>query len=66
MIVRGRKGGILGTRVAEVKHLGLRPFAVPAMGSHGGATTEGQIKILQSEERALRSRRRDIRCKVQG
>ena len=57
---------ILSTLVAEVKHLGLDPFIVPAMGSHGGATAEGQIKILQSEERALRSRRRDVTCKVQA
>jgi hypothetical protein len=25
---------------------GARPFVVPAMGSHGGATPEGQIKVL--------------------
>ena len=25
---------------------GARPFIVPAMGSHGGATTEGQIQVL--------------------
>jgi hypothetical protein len=29
-----------------VKSLGLRPFIVPAMGSHGGATAEGQRTIL--------------------
>ncbi len=27
--------------------LGARPFVVPAMGSHGGATTEGQLGILE-------------------
>ena len=25
---------------------GARPFIVPAMGSHGGATAEGQIEML--------------------
>ncbi len=30
----------------EVRALGARPFIVPAMGSHGGATAEGQIAML--------------------
>lgn len=33
--------------VAAVKQVGGRPFIVPAMGSHGGATAEGQIDVLQ-------------------
>ncbi|PZE22740.1 lactate racemase domain-containing protein [Paenibacillus xerothermodurans] len=32
----------------EVKKLGGRPFIVPSMGSHGGATAEGQIEVLHS------------------
>jgi len=32
--------------VAELKALGAIPFIVPAMGSHGGATVEGQIDVL--------------------
>ncbi|CAM3872975.1 lactate racemase domain-containing protein [Alkalicoccus chagannorensis] len=32
----------------ELKQLGANPFIVPAMGSHGGATAEGQIKVLNS------------------
>ncbi len=32
--------------VDELKTLGLQPFIVPAMGSHGGATAEGQRTIL--------------------
>jgi hypothetical protein len=32
--------------VDELKRLGLQPFIVPAMGSHGGATAEGQRTIL--------------------
>ncbi|MCL5110459.1 MAG: DUF362 domain-containing protein [Chloroflexi bacterium] len=33
--------------VAEVKRLGGEPFIVPSMGSHGGATAEGQRTILK-------------------
>lgn len=32
--------------IAELKAQDFRPFVVPAMGSHGGATPEGQISIL--------------------
>jgi hypothetical protein len=32
--------------VQELKQLGAQPFIVPAMGSHGGATAEGQRKVL--------------------
>ncbi len=31
-----------------VKKMGAHPFVVPAMGSHGGATAEGQAAILHS------------------
>ncbi len=30
------------------KSLGAAPFIVPAMGSHGGATAEGQLRVLAS------------------
>ena len=30
-----------------LKALGARPFVVPAMGSHGGATSEGQRSVLE-------------------
>jgi hypothetical protein len=33
--------------VRELKKIGAKPFIVPAMGSHGGATAEGQKKILE-------------------
>lgn len=33
--------------VNAVKSAGGRPFIVPAMGSHGGATAEGQIDVLK-------------------
>jgi hypothetical protein len=32
--------------IAEVRSHGGEPFIIPAMGSHGGATSEGQVKIL--------------------
>ena len=34
--------------VKQVKALGAEPFIIPAMGSHGGATAEGQRGILTS------------------
>ena len=41
---------IIRTIVDEVKGVGGNPFIVPAMGSHGGATAEGQREILASLE----------------
>jgi hypothetical protein len=32
--------------VACLKSIGLKPFVIPAMGSHGGGTAEGQARIL--------------------
>ena len=37
---------VIKTIVEELKKLGAQPFIFPAMGSHGGATAEGQIKVL--------------------
>jgi len=37
---------VVGTVVAELKRLGAAPFIFPAMGSHGGATAEGQRGVL--------------------
>lgn len=34
--------------IAQLKDAGFQPFIVPAMGSHGGATPEGQIEVLHS------------------
>ena len=39
---------IIQTLVAEVKKAGGVPFVFPAMGSHGGATAEGQVEMLAS------------------
>ncbi|MSO74960.1 MAG: DUF2088 domain-containing protein [Alphaproteobacteria bacterium] len=37
---------VVKATVAWLKKRGFMPFAVPAMGSHGGAVAEGQVKIL--------------------
>ncbi|HVW22247.1 MAG TPA: hypothetical protein VHC86_13625 [Opitutaceae bacterium] len=37
---------IVGAVIAELKAAGARPFIFPAMGSHGGATPEGQGGLL--------------------
>lgn len=34
--------------IAEIRALGAEPFIFPAMGSHGGATAEGQRDVLAS------------------
>ena len=39
---------ILRETVRFLQELGAEPFIIPAMGSHGGATAEGQVAILQS------------------
>jgi hypothetical protein len=38
---------ILRAVVQQCLQLGLRPFIVPAMGSHGGATAQGQQHLLE-------------------
>jgi hypothetical protein len=37
---------VLRGAVVAVRRLGGEPFVVPAMGSHGGATAEGQLAVL--------------------
>ena len=39
---------ILRTVVEELKAVGAKPFIVPAMGSHGGSTPEGQVELLNA------------------
>lgn len=41
-------GEIVATTVEAVKSWGGSPFILPAMGSHGGATAEGQTRVLES------------------
>lgn len=36
------------TVVSQLKALGAKPFIFPAMGSHGSASAEGQVKVLDS------------------
>ena len=38
---------IIKSIVSHLKGLGAEPFVVPAMGSHGGATAEGQQQIVE-------------------
>lgn len=37
---------IVAALVAGLRRRGAKPFIVPAMGSHGGATAEGQVAVL--------------------
>jgi hypothetical protein len=37
---------IVKITIEELTRCGAKPFIVPAMGSHGGATAEGQIQVL--------------------
>jgi len=41
-------GLIVKTTIESLKQLGAKPFVVGAMGSHGGATPEGQRELLAS------------------
>jgi len=42
------KPKVLKTIIGRLKDLGSSPFVVPCMGSHGGATAEGQVEVLES------------------
>src|SRR3989440_7168168 len=42
-----RLAEIVRAAVSELQRRGARPFIVPAMGSHGGATPEGQLEVLR-------------------
>lgn len=37
---------IVGATVRAIRALGGEPFIVPAMGSHGGGTADGQVEVL--------------------
>lgn len=39
---------VIRTIAEELRKLGAAPFIVPAMGSHGGATAEGQRQMVES------------------
>ncbi len=38
---------VIGSIVRHLKDLGAKPFIVPAMGSHGGGTAQGQREIIE-------------------
>lgn len=38
---------ILQAVIGHLHRLGARPFVIPAMGSHGGGTTDGQLRVLR-------------------
>ncbi len=40
--------GIVAAVLAQLRAAGAQPFIIPAMGSHGGATPEGQREVLAS------------------
>jgi len=41
-------GAVLAAAAASIRSAGGEPFVVPAMGSHGGGTSEGQLEVLAS------------------
>lgn len=41
-------GTILKSIIQRLQQRGFNPFLIPAMGSHGGATSEGQVKLLNT------------------
>jgi hypothetical protein len=43
----GRLPEIVAALVGELRVLGAEPFIIPTMGSHGGATAEGQREVLR-------------------
>jgi hypothetical protein len=51
----GRISDVVAALVALLKEAGAEPFVIPAMGSHGASTAEGQAEVLAhlgvSEER---------------
>ena len=41
-------GELLGVLIHMIRDAGAEPFIIPSMGSHGGGTVKGQIRVLQS------------------
>lgn len=37
---------IVRNTIDRLKELGMQPFIIPSMGSHGGATADGQVEVL--------------------
>jgi hypothetical protein len=53
---------LLRGTITALHELGAKPFVVPAMGSHGGATADGQIEMLASLGMTEQSLGCDIRA----
>jgi hypothetical protein len=60
----GRVEMLRGT-IAGLRALGAEPFVVPAMGSHGGATDEGQRQLLEDYGITASTVGADIRSSMQ-
>ncbi len=60
----GRTELLRGT-IAALRELGTEPFVVPAMGSHGGATADGQRQMLESLGMTEESVGADIRATME-
>ncbi len=43
----GGIGPVVAALVGALKEAGAEPFVVPAMGSHGASTAEGQARVLE-------------------
>lgn len=56
---------ILRTLGQEIRITGAVPFVVPAMGSHGGATAQGQIEVLEHYGITEQSVRMEIRSSME-
>jgi len=56
---------IIGSAVLFLKELGFEPFLVPAMGSHGGGTVEGQLQVLESLDITQESTGAPIRASME-
>lgn len=58
----GRIGEVVAALVEALKKAGAEPFVVPAMGSHGASTAEGQARVLEH----LGVCEREIGCPVRA
>lgn len=56
---------ILRAIIGEVRALGAQPFLVPGMGSHGGATAEGQLGVALGYGITEESMGVPIRCSME-
>lgn len=55
---------LLAAAIDEMKQMELSPFILPAMGSHGGATAEGQTEMLASYDITPETMDCEIRAKM--